>query len=94
MPSAKVLASIQHMEDCARTLRDVGVPSTWEEFKVRATVDLLHERDSRPSSESWITPTPGDLVAAAARNPATRWCSAAMQVSQRTMARTLQVHRR
>ena len=141
MPSAEVLASMQHVEDCARALREAGVPGTWEELKVRATLDLLQERDSRsaaaeqdpgqpaaaqdpgrdgpggpegagpdassdpaagagPSVGAMITITvphtalggnagpPGevdgfgiidhadtrDLIAAAARNPATRWC--------------------
>jgi hypothetical protein len=135
MPSVEVLASMQHVEDRARALRDAGVPGTWEELKVRATLDLLQERDSRPvlsqpsasdGSEGADGPGPGgpdsgpaprlssggasigamititvphtaldgdtgppgevagfgildhadtrDLVAAAARNPATRWC--------------------
>jgi hypothetical protein len=128
MPSVEVLASMQHVEERARELRAAGVPGTWEELKVRATLDLLQERDSRPvSSEppatggdglapdagepggpgnggpsvgAMVTITvpatamtsdigpPGeldgfgildhadtrDLVAAAARNPATRWC--------------------
>jgi hypothetical protein len=39
---------MQHVEDRARALRDAGVPGTWEELKVRATLDLLQERDSRP----------------------------------------------
>jgi Domain of unknown function (DUF222) len=47
MPSVEVLASMQHVEDRARALRDAGVPGTWEELKVRATLDLLQERDSR-----------------------------------------------
>jgi Domain of unknown function (DUF222) len=47
MPSAEVLASMQHVEDRARALREAGVPGTWEELKVRATLDLLQERDSR-----------------------------------------------
>jgi Domain of unknown function (DUF222) len=47
MPSAEVLASMQHVEDRARALRDAGLPGTWEELKVRATLDLLQERDSR-----------------------------------------------
>ncbi len=46
--SVEVLASMQHVEDRARALRDAGMPGTWEELKVRATLDLLQERDSRP----------------------------------------------
>jgi hypothetical protein len=49
MPSAEVLASMQHVEARARALRDAGAPGTWEELKVRATLDLLQERDSRPA---------------------------------------------
>ena len=49
MPSVEVLASMQHLEERARALRDAGVPGTWEELKVRATLDLLQERDSRPA---------------------------------------------
>ncbi len=49
MPSVEVLASMQHVEDRARALRDAGIPGTWEELKVRATLDLLQERDSRPA---------------------------------------------
>ena len=50
LPSVEVLASMQHVEDRARALRDAGVPGTWEELKVRATLDLLQERDSRPAA--------------------------------------------
>jgi hypothetical protein len=124
MSSVEVLASMQHVEDRARALRDAGMPGTWEELKVRATLDLLQERDSRPapdqpspsgSSENADGPGPSgqgptvgamititvphtvldgdtgssgevagfgildhadtrDLIVAAARNPATRWC--------------------
>ena len=49
MPSVEVLASMQHVEDRARALRAAGVPGTWEELKVRATLDLLQERDARPA---------------------------------------------
>jgi hypothetical protein len=49
MPSVEVIASMQHIEDRARALRDAGVPGTWQELKVRATLDLLQERDSRPA---------------------------------------------
>src|SRR5215470_11245810 len=52
MPSAEVLASMQHVEDRARALRDAGAPGTWEELKVRATLDLLQERDSRPAADA------------------------------------------
>ena len=52
MPSVEVLASMQHVEDRARALREAGVPGTWEELKVRATLDLLQERDSRPAADS------------------------------------------
>ena len=110
LPSVEVLASMQHIEDRARALRDAGVAGTWEELKVRATLDLLQERDSRPAPDEGPgvvalinitvphTALPGsggsgggapgevagfgildqadtrDLLAAAARNPATRWC--------------------
>jgi hypothetical protein len=67
MPSVEVLASMQHVEDRARALRDAGVPGTWEELKVRATLDLLQERDSRPapseSSASDSTPEGSDPAA-------------------------------
>jgi hypothetical protein len=49
LPSVEVLASMQHVEDRARALRDAGVPGPWEELKARALLDLLQERDSRPA---------------------------------------------
>jgi hypothetical protein len=52
MPSVEVLASMQHVEARARALREAGVPGTWEELKVRATLDLLQERDSRPAADA------------------------------------------
>jgi uncharacterized protein DUF222 len=57
MPSVEVLASMQHVEDRARALRDAGVAGTWEELKVRATLDLLQERDSRLALGE---PSPGE----------------------------------
>ena len=45
MRSVEVLASMQHVEERAQELREAGVPGTWEELKVRATLDLLQERD-------------------------------------------------
>src|SRR5690349_11170809 len=52
LPSVEVLASMQHVEDRARALRDAGVPGSWEELKVRAALDLLQERDSRPAVDA------------------------------------------
>jgi len=48
MPSVEVLASMQHIEDRARALRDAGMPGTWQELMARALLDLLQEHDSRP----------------------------------------------
>jgi uncharacterized protein DUF222 len=58
LPSVEVLASMQHVEDRARTLREAGVPGTWEQLKVRATLDPLQERDSRPVAAG---PAAGDV---------------------------------
>jgi hypothetical protein len=66
MPPVEVLASMQHVEERARALRDAGVPGTWEELKVRATLDLLQERDSRSApgepaagGSEGVSPAPG-----------------------------------
>ncbi len=64
MPSVEVLASMQHVEERARALRDAGVPGSWEELKVRATLDLLQERDSRSA--------PGEPPASGASKDADR----------------------
>ena len=56
MPPAEVLASMQHVEDRARALRAAGVPGTWEELKVRATLDLLQERDSSARARRGAAP--------------------------------------
>ena len=63
MPSVEVLASMQHVEDRARALREAGVPGSWEELKVRATLDLLQERDSRPAQgEADVGPSVGAMI--------------------------------
>ncbi|MGH3202439.1 MAG: DUF222 domain-containing protein [Streptosporangiaceae bacterium] len=49
MPSDEVLASLQHVEQRALDLRAAGVPGTLQELRVQAYLDLLQERDSRPS---------------------------------------------
>ena len=56
MPSAEVLASMQHVEQRALDLRDAGVPGTLEELKARAYLDLLQERDSRPAQATRSEP--------------------------------------
>ncbi len=50
LPSDEVLASWQHVEQRALDLRAAGVPGTLQELRVRAYLDLLQERDSRPCS--------------------------------------------
>jgi hypothetical protein len=65
MPPAEVLASMQHVEARARALRDAGAPGTWEELKVRATLDLLQERDSRSAPGE---PSAGDAGPAVGAN--------------------------
>jgi hypothetical protein len=47
LPSAEVLASMQHVEQRALDLRDAGLPGTLQELRVRAYLDLLQERDTR-----------------------------------------------
>jgi len=47
LPSDEVLASWQNIEQRARDLRAAGVPGSLRELRVRATLDLLQERDSR-----------------------------------------------
>jgi hypothetical protein len=48
LPSDEVLASWQHIEERALDLRAAGVPGSLQELRVRAYLDLLQERDSRP----------------------------------------------
>jgi hypothetical protein len=48
LPSDEVLASWQHVEQRALDLRAAGVPGALQELRVRAYLDLLQERDSRP----------------------------------------------
>src|SRR5205814_9683641 len=48
LPSMEVLASMQHVEERARALRDAGVAGTWEGVQVGAPLGLRHGRDSRP----------------------------------------------
>jgi Domain of unknown function (DUF222) len=49
LPPDEVLASWQHVEQRALDLRAAGVPGTGQELRVRAYLDLLQERDSRPA---------------------------------------------
>jgi Domain of unknown function (DUF222) len=49
LPPDEVLASWQHVEQRALDLRAAGVPGTRQELRVRAYLDLLQERDSRPA---------------------------------------------
>jgi len=57
---------------------DAGVPGTWEELKVRAILDLLQERDSRPS--------PGEPSAGGSRENAGIAVSAQIPVAKWWMA--------
>jgi Domain of unknown function (DUF222) len=49
LPPDEVLASWQHVEQRALDLRTAGLPGTLQELRVRAYLDLLQERDSRPA---------------------------------------------
>ena len=49
MPSDEVLASWQHVEQRALDLRAAGLQGSLRELRVRASLDLLQERDSRPA---------------------------------------------
>ena len=49
LPSDEVLASWQHVEQRALDLRAAGMSGTLRELRVRAYLDLLQERDSRPA---------------------------------------------
>jgi Domain of unknown function (DUF222) len=62
LPSDEVLASWQHVEQRARDLRAAGLPGTLQELRVRAYLDLLQERDSRPVPAG---PDPGPVPTAA-----------------------------
>jgi hypothetical protein len=59
LPPDEVLASWQHVEQRALDLRAAGVPGTLQELRVRAYLDLLQERDSRPAGP---VPDSTDLV--------------------------------
>jgi Domain of unknown function (DUF222) len=54
LPSAEVLASMQHVEQRALDLRAAGVPGPLQDLRVRAYLDLLQERDTRHTQ-----PAPG-----------------------------------
>jgi Domain of unknown function (DUF222) len=51
LPPDEVLASWQHIELRALDLRAAGVPGTLQELRVRAYLDLLQERHSRPAPD-------------------------------------------
>jgi Domain of unknown function (DUF222) len=50
LPPDEVLASWQHVEQRALDLRAAGIAGTLQELRVRAYLDLLQERDSRPAA--------------------------------------------
>ena len=49
LPPDEVLASWQHVEQRALDLRAADVPGSLQELRVRAYLDLLQERDTRPA---------------------------------------------
>jgi hypothetical protein len=64
LPPDEVLASWQHVQQRALDLRAAGVPGTLQDLRVRAYLDLLQERDSRPA-----TPDPNDTGMSATAGP-------------------------
>ena len=62
LPSDEALASLQHVEQHALDLRAAGLPGTLQQLRVRAYLDLLQERDSRPAPAA--DPNPADPSAA------------------------------
>jgi hypothetical protein len=59
LPSAEVLASMQHVEQRALDLRAAGIPGSLQELRVRAYLDLLQERDTRLTQP---TPDPAETA--------------------------------
>ena len=49
LPCDEVLASWQHVDQRAHDLRAAGMPGSLRELRIRAYLDLLQERDSRPA---------------------------------------------
>src|SRR5579862_9668460 len=49
LPCDEVLASWQHVDQRAHDLRAAGMPGSIRELRIRAYLDLLQERDSRPA---------------------------------------------
>jgi Domain of unknown function (DUF222) len=60
LPPDEVLASWQHVEQRALDLRAADVPGTLQELRVRAYLDLLQERDSRPTPDGAATDAAAD----------------------------------
>jgi hypothetical protein len=59
LPSAEVLASMQHVEQRALDLRAAGIPGTLQDLRVRAYLDLLQERDTRHTAPAGDPATAG-----------------------------------